>query len=88
LIQAEVAASHIAWRINRGGEVVPYLPEFKCVMDLGGGNGLYMYSQWLSDGEVIEMKEGPEPYHSKIEFERQFYALKGNVRRLHHEIMK
>jgi len=45
LMQAGVAAAHIAWRINRKGEVPSYLPEFKCVMYLGGGKGLQLYSQ-------------------------------------------
>jgi sulfide:quinone oxidoreductase len=88
LMQADVAAAHIAWRINRGGFVPAYLPEFKCVMDLGGGEGLYMYSQWMSDGDVVEIQEGREPYLSKARFEQLFYEKRGNVGSLHMEMMK
>lgn len=88
LMQAQVAAEHLAWRINQKGQVRAYLPEFKCVMDLGGKQGLYVYSQWMSDGEVIEIKKGSEPYESKLEFERQWFAKRGDIGELHHEIMK
>ena len=88
LMQADVAAGHIAWRVNRGGPMPAYLPEFKCVMDLGGGEGLYMYSQWMSDGDVVEIEEGPEPYLSKMRFEQLFYERRGNVGNLHMEMMK
>jgi sulfide:quinone oxidoreductase len=88
LMQAAVAAAHIAWRINRTGVVPSFLPEFKCVMDLGGGNGLYMYSQWLSDGDVIDIEEGPAPYRSKIRFEELFYELRGNIGDLHLQMVK
>ena len=88
LMQAGVAAAHIAWRINRKGDVPSYLPEFKCVMYLGGGRGLYMYSQWMSDGSVIEIKAGPEPYLSKIQFEKLFYEKRGDIGDLHLQMMK
>lgn len=88
LMQAQIAAEHIAWRINQRGQVRAYLPEFKCVMDLGGGKGLSIYSQYMSDGEVCEINEGPEPYKSKQEFERQWFAKRGDIGELHHEIMK
>lgn len=44
MMQATIAAEHIAWRINQKGSVRAYLPEFRCVMDQGGGTGLYLYS--------------------------------------------
>jgi hypothetical protein len=28
-------------------------------MDQGGGSGLYIYSQYMSDGDVVEIKLGP-----------------------------
>lgn len=88
LMQATVASAHIGWRINRGGNVPAYLPEFRCVMDLGGGRGLSIISQWLSDGEVIEINEGEEPYHSKIRFEEMFYEKRGDIGDLHLRMMK
>ena len=88
LMQATIAAEHISWRINKQGSVRAYLPEFKCVMDLGGGNALYLYSQWMSDGDVVEIKEGHEPYLSKIRFEELFFGKKGNIGELHHQMMK
>lgn len=88
LMQATVAAEHLAWRINQKGTVRAYLPEFKCVMDLGGREGLYLYSQWLSDGELVEIKPGREPYESKIRFEELFFKQKGDIGEFHHQMMK
>ena len=88
LMQAGVAAAHIAWRINQKGEVPSYLPEFKCVAYLGGGNGLYMYSQWISDGDVTQLKSGHEPYLSKRKFEKIYFARRGDIGNLHHKMMK
>jgi sulfide:quinone oxidoreductase len=88
LLQAGVAASHLAWRINKGGVVPSYLPEFKCVVYLGGGNGLYIYSDWLSDGDVVKLKEGHQPYLSKIKFEKLFFARHGDIGELHKTMMK
>ncbi len=88
LIQAGVAAAHLAWRITGEGTVPAYLPEFKCVMDLGGGHGLYMYSQWLSDGSVVEIQSGPEPYASKIRFEEMLCELRGDIGDLHLKMIK
>ena len=88
LMQATVAAEHVAWRINRKGSVRAYLPEFRCVMDQGGGNGLYLYSQYMSDGDVLEIKLGPEPYQSKIRFEQIFLEKKGDIGELHHQMIK
>ena len=78
----------VAWRINRKGSVRAYLPEFRCVMDQGGGNGLYLYSQYMSDGDVQEIKLGPEPYQSKIRFEQIFLEKKGDIGELHHQMVK
>jgi len=88
LIQAGVGAAHIAWRVNRKGEVPSYLPEFKCVMYLGGGRGLYMYSQWLSDGDVEVAKASRQAELSKIEFEKLFFARRGNIGELHRTMIK
>ncbi len=88
LMQAGVAAAHIAWRINGKGEVPSYLPEFKCVMYLGGGRGLYMYSQWMSDGDVEVAKASRQAELSKIEFEKLFFARRGNIGELHRTMMK
>lgn len=88
LMQAQIAAEHLAWRINQSGTVRAYLPEFKCVMDMGDDRGLYIYSQYMSDGDIIEIKEGNEPYRSKLEFEHQWLAKKGDIGELHHQIMK
>jgi sulfide:quinone oxidoreductase len=88
LMQATVAAEHVAWRINRKGNVRAYLPEFRCVMDQGGGNGLYLYSQYMSDGDVLEIKLGSEPYQSKIRFEQIFLEKKGDIGELHHQMIK
>ena len=88
LMQAGVAAAHIAWRINRKGEVPSYLPEFKCVAYSGGKNGIYMYADWLSDGDVVEIRSGNKPYLSKNKFEKLFFAQKGNIGELHRKMMK
>jgi sulfide:quinone oxidoreductase len=88
LMQAGVCAAHIAWRINRKGEVPNYLPEFKCVMYLGGGSGLYMYSQWLSDGDVEVAKESREAEISKTKFEKLFFSRRGNIGELHRTMVK
>lgn len=88
LMQAGVAAAHIAWRINKKGEVPSYMPEFKCVMYLGGRKGLYIYSQWLADGDVEEVKPGREQELSKIKFEKLFFARRGNIGELHRKMMK
>jgi len=88
LMQATIAAEHVAWRINRKGSVRAYLPEFRCVMDQGGGHGLYLYSQYMSDGDVLEIKLGSEPYQSKIRFEQIFLEKKGDIGELHHQMVK
>lgn len=88
LMQATVAAEHVAWRINRRGSVRAYLPEFRCVMDQGGGEGLYLYSQYMSDGDVLEIQLGAEPYQSKIRFEQLFLEKKGDIGELHHQMIK
>ncbi|MEK0326381.1 MAG: FAD-dependent oxidoreductase [Nitrosopumilus sp.] len=88
LMQAGVAAAHIAWRINGKGDVPSYLPEFKCVAYSGGKNGIYMYADWLSDGDTVEIKSGTKPYLSKIEFEQLFFSKKGNIGELHRKMMK
>jgi sulfide:quinone oxidoreductase len=88
LMQAQIATEHLAWRINQEGRVRAYLPEFKCVMDLGGKEGLYIYSQYMSDGDVVEIKRGHKPYESKLNFERQWFAKRGDIGELHHQIMK
>jgi sulfide:quinone oxidoreductase len=88
LMQAGVAAAHIAWRINGKGEVPSYLPEFKCVMYLGGGTGLYLYSQWLSDGDVEVAKASRQAELSKIKFEKLFFDRRGNIGELHRTMIK
>ena len=88
LMQATIAAEHIAWRINRKGSVRAYLPEFRCVMDQGGGKGLFLYSQFMSDGDVCEIESGPGPYESKIRFEEIFMEKKGDIGELHHQMIK
>jgi sulfide:quinone oxidoreductase len=88
LMQATIAAEHVAWRINGKGSVRAYLPEFRCVMDQGGGNGLYLYSQYMSDGDAVEIKLGAEPYQSKIRFEQIFMEKKGDIGELHHQMIK
>lgn len=88
LMQATIAAEHIAWRINKKGNVRAYLPEFKCVMDQGGGKALYLYSQWMSDGDIVEIKESHEAYLSKIRFEEIFFEKRGDIGELHHQMMK
>ncbi|MFO1500220.1 MAG: FAD-dependent oxidoreductase [Verrucomicrobiota bacterium] len=88
LMQATIAAEHVAWRVNRRGSVRAYLPEFRCVMDQGGGNGLYLYSQYMSDGDVLEIQFGPEPYQSKIRFEQLFLEKRGDIGELHHQMIK
>lgn len=88
LMQATIAAEHVAWRINRGGAVRAYLPEFRCVMDQGGGEGLYLYSQYMSDGDVLEIQLGAEPYASKVRFEELFMEKKGDIGELHHQMIK
>jgi sulfide:quinone oxidoreductase len=88
LMQATVAAEHVAWRINQKGPVRAYLPEFRCVMDQGGGIGLYLYSQYMSDGDILEIQLGPEPYQSKIRFEQIFMEKRGDIGELHHEMVK
>ncbi len=57
-MQATVASEHVAWRINQTGTVRMYLPEFKCVMDQGGGIGLYQYSQYMSEGDGLKIELG------------------------------
>lgn len=88
LMQANIAAEHVAWRINKTGLIRAYLPEFKCVMDLGGKQGLYLFSQWLSDGDIVEISQGQKEYESKKAFEKQFLAQKGDIGELHHQMMK
>lgn len=88
LMQAQIAAAHIAWRIRKGGAVPAYLPEFKCVMDNGGGTATYLYSQFMSDGDVVIIEHGRAPYLSKIKFEKLFFDKKGNIGNLHHKMMK
>lgn len=88
LMQAGVAAAHVAWRINRQGVVPSYLPEFKFVLYLGGGESLYLYSQWMSDGDVEEARASREAELSKIEFERKFLERRGDIGELHREMVK
>lgn len=88
LMQAEVAAAHIAWRVNRKGVVPGYLPEFRFVMYLGGGESLYLYSQWMSDGDVEWARPSRQAERSKINFEKQFFALRGNTGDLHRRMAK
>ena len=88
LMQAGVAAAHIAWRINRKGEVPSYLPEFKCVMYLGGGKSLQLYSQWMSDGDVQIAKASRQAELSKIKFEKLFFRHRGNIGELHRKMIK
>ena len=88
LMQAGVAAAHIAWRINRKGMVPSYLPEFKFVMYLGGGQSLYMYSQWMSDGDVEVAEASSQAERSKIRFEKLFFARRGNIGELHRRMIK
>jgi hypothetical protein len=57
-------------------------------MDQGGGNGLYLYSQYISDGDVQEIKLGPETYQSKIRFEQIFLEKNGDIGELHHQMIK
>jgi sulfide:quinone oxidoreductase len=71
-----------------GGPVRAYLPEFRCVMDQGGGKGLYLYSQYMSDGDVLEIELGAEPYASKIRFEELFMEKRGDIGELHHQMRK
>jgi len=88
LMQATVASEHIAWRINQTGIVRMYLPEFSCVMDQGGGIGLYLYSQHMSEGDGLKIELGEEPYKSKIRFEEIFIEKKGDIGELHHQMIK
>ena len=88
LMQAGVAAAHIAWRINKKGEVPSYLPEFKCVMYLGGGKGLQIYSQWMSDGDVEVVKASHQAELSKIKFEKLFFSRRGDIGELHRRMTK
>ena len=87
-MQATVAAEHIAWRVNQKGLVRMYLPEFRCVMDQGGGIGLYTYSQYMSEGDGLKIELGEEPYKSKIRFEEIFMEKKGDIGELHHQMIK
>jgi hypothetical protein len=57
-------------------------------MDQGGGEGLYLYSQHMSDGDVLEITLGSEPYRSKIRFEQIFLEKKGDIGELHHQMVK
>ena len=86
LMQATIAAEHIAWRINQKGSVRAYLPEFRCVMDQGGGNGLYLYSQYMSDGDVLKIELGSKPYESKIRFEQIFLEKRGDIGELNSQL--
>ena len=88
LMQATVASEHISWRINQTGIVRTYLPEFKCVMDQGGGIGLNLYSQYMSEGDGLKIELGEEPYQSKIRFEEIFMEKKGDIGELHHQMVK
>ena len=87
-MQATVAAEHIAWRVNQKGLVRMYLPEFRCVMDQGGGKGLNIYSQYMSQGDGLKIELGEEPYKSKIRFEEIFMEKKGDIGELHHQMIK
>lgn len=87
-MQATVASEHIAWRINQTGIVRMYLPEFKCVMDQGGGVALQLYSQYMSAGDGLKIELGEEPYQSKIRFEEIFMDKKGDIGELHHQMVK
>lgn len=57
-------------------------------MDQGGGEGLYLYSQYMSDGDVLEIKLGTEPYASQIRFEEFFLEKRGDIGELHHQMIK
>ena len=87
-MQATVAAEHVAWKINQTGIVRLYQPEFKCVMDQGGGTGLYLYSQYMSGGDGLTIEPGEEAYTSKIKFEEIFMEKKGDIGELHHQMVK
>ena len=63
-------------------------PEFRCVMDQGGGTGFYLYSQFMPDGDVLEIELGTEPYQSKIRFKQIFMEKKGDIGELHHQMIK
>ena len=41
-------------------------------MDQGGGIGLSLYSQHMSEGDGLKMELGEEPYKSKTRFEEIF----------------
>ncbi len=88
LMQADIAAAHIAWRITKRGVVPSYLPEFKFVMYLGGGESLYLYSQWMSDGDVEWARASRGAETSKIRFEKLFLARRGNIGNLHRTMIK
>lgn len=88
MLEAEVAAAHIVWRLTGQGEVPAFLPEFKCVMDTGGGTAIGLYSQWLSDGEIVKITQGSAPYQSKVKFEQLFKKRHGNPGTLHRTMMK
>jgi hypothetical protein len=57
-------------------------------MDQGGGEGLFLYSQFMSDGDVLDIQHGLEPYRSKIRFEEIFMEKKGDIGELHHQMIK
>jgi hypothetical protein len=38
----------------------------------------------MSDGDVLEIQLGSEPYQSKIRFEQIFLEKKGDIGELHH----
>lgn len=46
------------------------------------------YSQYMSDGDVMEIQLGPEPYESKIRFEQIFLEKRGDIGELHHQMIK
>jgi hypothetical protein len=57
-------------------------------MYLGGGESLYLYSQWMSDGDVEEAKASRRAELSKIRFEKTFPAQRGDIGELHMKMMK
>jgi len=74
MMQATIAAEHIAWRVNRKlGKA--YLPEFRCVMDQGAATGSISILNTCRR-RCVGNQTGPEPYQSKIRFEQIFWRRK------------
>ncbi len=45
-------------------------------MDQGGGTGLHLYSQHMSEGDGLTIELGEKPYKSKIRFEEILWRKK------------